>query len=246
MKTLPGILLTALILSSIQPSFAGPLHVICIGDSITQGGKKDRKEYTYRWPLFCKLVDAGVDFDFIGSRSKGLEPDATWPQEYKGKKFDPDHEGYYGIKTVDALKKVTAASENWTAAPDIALIHLGTNDKKEGDPVKDVKEPLSEMIRLLRKKNPGMLILLGHLNFNDDPGAFRIMAVVTDLKNELYSPSSPIITVHHYQGWNENPDHPGGDTFDWAHPNPQGQQKMADKWFEAMKPWLKKKELLPK
>ncbi|NQY33326.1 MAG: hypothetical protein HRT56_09185, partial [Coraliomargarita sp.] len=51
---------------------ANTLRIVCIGDSITQGGKIDRDEYTYRWPLFCKLVDVGIDFDFIGSHTAGL------------------------------------------------------------------------------------------------------------------------------------------------------------------------------
>jgi lysophospholipase L1-like esterase len=36
----------------------------------------------------------------------------------------------------------------------------------------------------------------------------------------------------------EDPKREGADTFDWAHPNPQGQKKMADRWYEAMKPFL--------
>ena len=45
-------------------------------------------------------------------------------------------------------------------------------------------------------------------------------------------------TVAHYEGWVENSDLPGADTFDWAHPNPQGQRKMAEKWIEAMRPFV--------
>jgi hypothetical protein len=49
---------------------------------------------------------------------------------------------------------------------------------------------------------------------------------------------SPVIAVRHCEGWKENPDAPDSDTFGWAHPNPQRQRKMAEKWFEAMKPYL--------
>jgi len=34
------------------------------------------------------------------------------------------------------------------------------------------------------------------------------------------------------------PDKPQSDTFDWAHPNPQGQMKMAKAWFNALTPFL--------
>jgi len=48
----------------------------------------------------------------------------------------------------------------------------------------------------------------------------------------------PWLVVHHYQGWQANPDAVDTDTFDWAHPNRQGQQKMAQHWFNAMQPYL--------
>ena len=64
------------------------------------------------------------------------------------------------------------------------------------------------------------------------------MAAVTELKNEMNTPESPVLTVHHYQNWTENPKSPNADTFDWAHPNPQGQQKMAEQWFAAMQPFM--------
>ncbi len=108
-----------------------PIRILCIGDSITQGGKSDRQEYTYRWSLFCMLKDAGVTFDFIGTRQTGLHTDATWP-DYNGEVFDLHHEGYYGAKTAevrDALKENLSVLD----APDIALIHLGTNDQKSED-----------------------------------------------------------------------------------------------------------------
>jgi lysophospholipase L1-like esterase len=222
-----------------DPSTAQPLRVVCIGDSITQGGKTNRLEYTYRWPLFCKLVDSGVAFDFIGSRNQGLQEGAQWPAEYKGVPFDPDHEGVYGIKTAAALEKLKVASQQWTAAPDIALIHLGTNDQKAEDFNAAIIEPLREMIGLLREKNPHVVILLGHLNFNGG-AALKIRPLVEALAAEMNTPESPVRTVNHFENWNEKPKDPDADTFDWAHPNPKGQQKMAAKWFEAMQPWLEK------
>jgi lysophospholipase L1-like esterase len=216
-----------------------PIRIVCIGDSITQGGKRDRKEYTYRWPLFQMLVDGGIPFNFIGSLKGGLHADAKWPTEYKGVPFDPDHEGVYGIKTIGALERLPEAMEKWTATPDIALIHLGTNDQSAKNYDQAVKDPLRQIIRLLRMQNPNIVILLGHLMFNDSPGAFRIMASVSELRKEMDTQESPVRIVQHYQGWNEQPQLINSDTFDWAHPNPTGQRKMAKKWMEAMQPWLK-------
>ena len=217
-----------------------PARILCVGDSITQGGRADRPEYTYRYPLQQKLHAAGIPFDFIGSRQAGLQPDATWPEVAPGVPFDPDHEGYYGNTTAEVVRKVEAA---WTAdspTPDIVLIHLGTNDQKASDYVETVQAPLRQFIDFIRGKNPHVVILLGHLNFNDSEGAAAIRPLVQALAEDLSTEASPIATVAHYEGWQENPDQPDTDTFDWAHPNPQGQEKMATRWFTSIQSNLPK------
>jgi len=235
--------LIALLLMSINFSCqAQPtaINIACIGDSITQGGRTDRADSTYRLPLFRMLIDAGIAFDFIGSKQDGLHGDATWPSEYKGVSFDPDHEGVYGIKTQAALERLPEAIEQWKAVPDIALIHLGTNDQESEDHRLAVQVPLEKILELLREQNPNIVIFLGHLNFNNNENALKIRQLVNELQEKMHRPESPIYTVAHYQDWVADPDAEGSDTYDWAHPNPQGQEKMAKKWFEALTPFLSK------
>lgn len=69
------------------------LSILCIGDSITQGGHLNDK-YTYRLPSQNKLNNhPTIKANFIGTQHKGLDDDFQWPSN-----FDPDHEGYYGAK----------------------------------------------------------------------------------------------------------------------------------------------------
>lgn len=211
-------------------------YILPLGDSITQGGKTDREEYTYRYPLYGKLKSAGYDFDFIGSQSQGLQTGAKWPEP-----FDPDHEGHYGWKTAKVCEKLPEWMPKWQAAPDIALIHLGTNDQKAQDHDVAVVQPLKEIIALLRQKNPRVVVLVGHLNFNGG-NSLKIRPLVETMAQEVSTPQSPVVTVPMYEGWVEDPKKPGADTFDWAHPNPQGQEKMAARWFDAMKPYLDDRE----
>jgi hypothetical protein len=56
-----------------------PYKIMCVGDSITQGGQKSREEYTYRLPLQKLLHEAKISFDFTGSRKAGLDSRAVWP-----------------------------------------------------------------------------------------------------------------------------------------------------------------------
>jgi acyl-CoA thioesterase I len=252
----------ALIMLFAAPASAAPstLHILPLGDSITQGGRADREEYTYRYPLFCKLTDAGIRFEFVGSMAAGLQPGAKWP-DYRGQAFDPHHEGHYGWKTAAVRDHLAEWMKAYPAAPDMVLIHLGTNDQGAGaaattqsttEPAKTVTNealerklfteavvtPLADMITMLRAKNPHVIVFVAHLNFNGG-AALKIRTLVEELAAKLSTTESPVVTVHQYQGWHEKPGDPDSDTFDWAHPNPAGQAKMADKWFEAMKPYLK-------
>ncbi len=66
-KIIALILLILILLSCDKtPVNVKTIYILPLGDSITQGGKIDMEEYTYRFPLFCMLKDAGVNFDFIG------------------------------------------------------------------------------------------------------------------------------------------------------------------------------------
>ena len=162
-----------------------PVRILALGDSITQGGKRHVKEYTYRLPLQMILQQEGIDYDFVGSRQAGLHEDATWPDLAEGVPFDPDHEGYYGNTTYNATTKAMKAYDSYGTPPDIVLVHLGTNDQKHGDFQKNVGEPLREFIDFIRDKNPEVVVLLGHLNFNDSEAADEIREIVEAVAAEL-------------------------------------------------------------
>lgn len=233
-------LLLATLLLALTSLVAGaePLRILCIGDSITQGGKEDRDEFTYRHPLYGMLKERGIDFDFIGTRQEGLQPKAKWPQP-----FDADHEGYYGAKTASVLEKIRQHLPQ-LPPPDFALIHLGTNDQKSEDHEATVAKPLEEMIGLLRGKNPEVVIFLGHLNFKDGHAA-RMRPIVQAMIDRTTTEKSPVVAVHHYRDFNADPKSPDTDTFDWAHPNPKGQEKMAAAWLAAMTPFLPHADKVP-
>jgi lysophospholipase L1-like esterase len=226
-------------LSTSQPTTeASVIHILPLGDSITQGGMRGREEYSYRWPLFQMLVDDGVSFDFVGAQTQGLDSEAAWPAEYKGRAFDPHHEGHYGWKTAAVRDGLVQWTRSWQQAPDIALIHLGTNDQGEADYDAAIVQPLREIIGMLRERNPRVVVLIGHLNFTGG-AALNIRPLVERMARNASTDQSPVLTVHHYEGWNADPSRPQSDTFDWAHPNPSGQRKMAAKWYESMRPYLK-------
>lgn len=54
-------------ISLFSPAYAETINILPLGDSITQGGRADRAEYSYRYPLFYQLKDAGYDVNFIAT-----------------------------------------------------------------------------------------------------------------------------------------------------------------------------------
>jgi acyl-CoA thioesterase-1 len=215
----------------------GELRILAIGDSITHGGIRGRKEYTYRLPLQRMLLEREIPFRFVGTRVAGFQRGTTWPDVAEGVPFQPNHFSFYGGRTADVARDLRDELPR-IDPPDVALVHLGTNDLNTNRDETAILAPLRDMIGQLRARNPEVIVLLGHLNFNDGP-ALRLRPKMNALAEELDTERSPVRTVPMYRGWNENPNHPQTDTFDWLHPNPQGQQKMAEAWFEQLKPLLK-------
>jgi acyl-CoA thioesterase-1 len=94
------------------------LRVMPLGASSTVG-KGSPETAGYRGPLQELLARDGVVVDMVGSQRDGP---ASVP--------DGDHEGYGGI-TLEAMKPRVA---DWVrqAAPDVVLLHAGTNDLLAG------------------------------------------------------------------------------------------------------------------
>jgi acyl-CoA thioesterase-1 len=211
------------------------IRILPLGDSITQGGRRDRPEYSYRYPLYYMLRDAGYDVDFIGSLSTGLHKDAIWPDR-NGIAFDPDHEGHYGWTTAQVRDRLANWAAKYVAAPDIVLIHLGSNDYGTNY-YGTIVQPLIDIIAILRRANPSVVILVGHLN-ESGVTPWLIRQLVEGIAYWMSTDTSPVETVDHHKDWRQDADDPDGDTFDGSHPNPKGQAKMAKALFGKMKPHL--------
>jgi acyl-CoA thioesterase I len=222
-------LVAALLLCALSSVQAGPLRILCVGDSITQGGRADRDESTYRLPLQALLRSERIEFDFVGTRSAGLQPKAAWPAW-----FDADHEGYYGAKTAAVRDQLRSHLAD-LPAPDVVLLHLGTNDHNEHE---GFTEPLENIVQIVRAKNPRVTVLVGHLALSGWRAQFerwRVNRMIERMDNT----QSRVVAVNHYEGWNADPSKLGADTYDWVHPNAKGQLVMAMRWLAAMRPFLK-------
>ena len=206
-----------------------PISIMPIGDSITQG---QARSASYRCYLDAMLEDAGVSFELVGSQT---EPFGG--EEYEcPHDFDRDHEGYWGARIAEAGLEVTPAVEE--LKPDVALIHLGTNDIYEYVPPADAAADLESLISGLQAAHPTITILVAQIIpcgmkaplpgrcFSEEVGPAFHDAVAPF--NGLSTDESSVIVVDMYSGFDRY------DLRDDWHPNDDGEQYMASRWMIAM------------
>ncbi len=222
-------------------------RIVPIGDSITQG---NTGHWTYRYPLWKMLIDAGVDFDLVGSLNYFDNINPAIPP-YRGVPFDFDHEGHVFFQSGEIagplpgwMSGSLGSSGGYT--PDIALVHVGTNDALLAIAVPTTVTNLTSIITSLRARNPRVQVLLAKIistySFLDPAGAVNArMTAINDQIDGIAAatdrPDSRVIVVDQNTGF--LPNHTvaaptGGDTYDGVHPSPAGEEKMARRWLEAL------------
>ena len=197
-----------------------PAKIICIGDSVTQGGSIGRPEFTYRLPLQKLISKNSFKADFVGVKKEGLHRQFAWPSY-----FDPDHEGFYGKKSAfirNALKIDLSKIE----PPNIAIIHIGTNDR-DSITWTPIIRPNIDIIRQLRAKNPNVKILIVQI-----PGKTKYFFTHTWVRlmtKVMTTRQSPIDIIDLNSYWKGK-----YHTFDGVHPNPAGQELLAKLIFSKL------------
>jgi len=219
------------------------VKILPLGDSITQA-RNNRA--SYRHPLWKKLIDADIEFEFVGSMNTQLGTffPGTPPQpDHKGHIFDPDHEGHYAWQASDIAyghnpnnNTGSGRLSEWLLNYDfdIALVHLGTNDAHLGQSNAQITGEIKDVIEALRNDNPHAIVLLALLIPTAKSGAKqspieRLNVSIPSLVSEMNTLESPVILVDQFTGFNAE-----FDTYDGVHPNARGEDKMAQRWFDAI------------
>jgi len=210
-------------LSAQSPSLptTRPVTIMPLGDSITEGGGFK----VYRYPLARKLSEAGYNVKFVGSKTTAAEKDSPLGALA--------HEGYGGKNISDILVKL---KENYPQHPaDILLVHCGHNQFADKGPVPGMLEKTKEIIQYARTVNPKVVVLLAQVITSGKLPKYSYIpeynAALVKVAADLNTADSPVILVNQAAGFD-----PAKDTIaDTVHPNAQGGEKMAQKWFDALK-----------
>ncbi|MCF6189898.1 MAG: SGNH/GDSL hydrolase family protein [Cocleimonas sp.] len=210
------------------------IKILPLGDSITCASKY---KVSYRYPLWKHLVDANKKIEFVGSQfHKGNGGRVGW-EPYKGLPFTPANEGHSGWRADQILNGLENGKEKglstWLSSysPDIALIHLGTNDMYQKQTPESTRDEIEQIIIKLRGNNPNIkVILAGVIPMKTDASIARLNQLLAQLSIKLNQPNSPVVSVDMHTGFSLEADM----QKDKIHPNANGEKKMAKRWFDAL------------
>lgn len=210
-----------------QPLSPKTAKIMPLGDSITESFAGLP---SYRFHLWQLAQARGYRVDFVGSR-RGVIGGLPLHNS-----FDMDHEGHSGWRADEILAKISV----WASAtsPDFVLIHLGHNDLCQGQDVGSTVGEVAAIIDALRgvKATVGVIVAQVLASANPCHGQIPAMnAALTAMVAAKDTAESPVVVADLFTGFI-----PATMTWDGLHPNGSGESWMADRWFVALAPLLKK------
>jgi lysophospholipase L1-like esterase len=204
--------------------------VMPLGDSITYGYRTGgtcpagSAEGGYRAGLWDRLAAAGITVDFVGSLSNGP---STLP--------DKDHEGHCGwrIDEVDAPGNLTT----WltAAAPDVVLLHLGTNDMYQNNatyPAATAPARLSTLIDHIHAARPAATVYVASLVPSTD--ATINNRIITFNKALPGIVAQKVAAGHDVRYVDLHDAVTTSQIGDGLHPTSVGYDAMAQGWYDAL------------
>ena len=203
-------------------SISKPIPIMPLGDSITEGSEDFA---VYRYPLMEKLSSSGYAVEFVGTRTTQGRPESPFGVLR--------HEGYSG-RNIEFIEGIFEEVYRQNPA-DIILFHAGHNHSIEENPVAGMIRATRSVIAKARSINQQVTVLLAQVipsgklpKYAYQPEFNRAIAA---LVVELNTPAQPVVLVNQAEGFDWQTDTIG----DYVHPNAQGAEKMAEKWFQALK-----------
>lgn len=197
-----------------------PVTIIPIGDSITQSFQTS----TYRCYLDQMLNEADISFDFVGSKAPSASL-YTCPAE-----FDLDHEAVSGATIRDRSEPAIESVK--LLQPDVALIHLGSNDLRQGRS-DEAPADLASLIEGLQVASPDITILVAQIipcraTTWDCGEAFPAFNDAIASFSSLSTDRSTVVVVDMYSDFDLD------DLTDDVHPSAAGEEEMARRWMAAL------------
>lgn len=233
-----GVLLAVIFGAAVQTAFA--LVILPLGDSITDGYQVPGG---YRTELYERLTNAGVSFAFVGSQTDN----PTAPLTAGGQVHHEGHSGYRTDQIYNNLEGTDGTAGNnggyWiiggngtgrsAISPDIVLLHIGTNDRTQGEPPSTMYAKLVILLNDLKADLPNAKVFVASLIPRTDNATYEtgqqtynamIPALVASLGTNFH-----FVDLHSVVTPAEVADGNSG-----VHPDQAGYDAMGDAWFNAL------------
>ena len=227
-------------ISAFSPSAGlAAVKIMPLGDSLTRGNNDINYPNGdipggYRKVLGTRLANAGVAFDFIGTKTDNAAAG-----------MDPDHEGYPGWRTDELLARLPVAL---ALQPDTVLLMAGTNDVLQNVPVSIAATNLGNMIEQICGSAPARRLFVATI-----PPVTQswqgVSASVLNANVVLYNQQVRNLVAQHAAAGRKvfladvnaslvltNPD-PAKNFFqpgDGIHPGQAGYDQLGALWFDAI------------
>lgn len=184
--------------------------------SITFGAPIDPYD-GYRKELHQKLTDRGNVVDFVGAVTSG---------DFS----DNQHEGHRG-KIIDEI--ADESSVGIYAAPNIVLVHAGTNDMNRDIDVANAPARLSSLIQLIYDHSPDAVVFVAQIIPSTTTSTLNNVKnfnkAIPGLVDDWLDKGKKIYLVDMFDALDKDKD-----LYDSLHPNFGGYTKMANTWYNAI------------
>jgi lysophospholipase L1-like esterase len=210
---------------------SGACKILPLGDSITWGIGYDG---SYRVKLFSNTITDKLSITYVGKLSNG-------PSTVSGQSFPKANEGHSGwtIQQIDDIVTGKSSDASYKGkklivdlAPNIILMHIGTNDMVSSS--NGAPDRLGTLIDHILADAPDALLVVSNIiplsAASSSVDTFN--KAVPGVIEKRASAGKHIVFVDQFK------DFPTSELGDGVHPNQKGYDRMADKWYPAIKSYL--------
>lgn len=194
------------------------IRIMPLGDSITFGAGTPGHD-SYRTDLYKRLTKAGLRVDFVGSQHSGTGPDR-------------DNEGHPGW----TITQISANIDRWldTYAPDVILLHIGTNDMYRSLP--NASGHLATLLDRLHRRAPEAQVFVAEvIGLGTVKGIAGQVTRTTAYNKSIVRLVAARGTSFHLVDMSRIRTMA---LHDRVHPNEYGFRRMSWKWYRALAPTL--------
>jgi len=209
----------------ISTSAAQTARIMPLGNSITEGTGSTGDNTGYRKPLW-QMLNPSYSIDFVGSLYGG---DGT---------FDGNHEGHAGWDS----QQIRVNLNSWIsqASPDFVLFHIGTNDISEFRSTQAIINDINACLDIIWNHNGSTRVFLCAIiprRDNLNPQTQQLNTAIANLVASRQN-SRPINLVDQYSAFTQYSNWSTALMYNDLHPNNSGYQVMAQKFYDAILPYL--------